>query len=284
MAVQPAVYGASERPPRGDYTRAADDYTCAQNWAAYTAQDHDTYHRLYLRQCEQLPGLASAAFIAALPQLGAKERIPRFDDINERLYKATRWQLVAVPGLIPEVPFFQLLANRKFPVTDWIRRPEEFEYIVEPDVFHDLFGHVPLLFNPMLADYMQRYGEGGLKAARLGSCEMLARLWPQQDGRRRVVAESTDMGVFIDGLSSFGSLKGGYGRMDVMLPPRGVDADATGRFEMRDFRLVDQPFLDQFTEIDAEIPVQRDHGHIDPGIYSDPNRILAALGDMIPLI
>ena len=177
MAVQPAVYGASERPPRGDYTRAADDYTCAQNWAAYTAQDHDTYHRLYLRQCEQLPGLASAAFIAALPQLGAKERIPRFDDINERLYKATRWQLVAVPGLIPEVPFFQLLANRKFPVTDWIRRPEEFEYIVEPDVFHDLFGHVPLLFNPMLADYMQRYGEGGLKAARLGSCEMLARLY-----------------------------------------------------------------------------------------------------------
>ena len=90
MAVQPAVYGASERPPRGDYTRAADDYTCAQDWAAYTAQDHDTYHRLYLRQCEQLPGLASAAFIAALPQLGAKERIPRFDDINERLYKATR--------------------------------------------------------------------------------------------------------------------------------------------------------------------------------------------------
>ena len=177
MAVQPAVYGASERPPRGDYTRAADDYTCAQNWAAYTAQDHDTYHRLYLRQCEQLPGLASAAFIAALPQLGAKERIPRFDDINERLYKATRWQLVAVPGLIPEVPFFTLLANRKFPVTDWIRKPQEFEYIVEPDIFHDLFGHVPLLFNPVFADYVQRYGQGGLKAQGLGSCEMLSRLY-----------------------------------------------------------------------------------------------------------
>ena len=162
-----------ETPPEG----AAADWTIPQNWAAYTAQDHDTYHRLYQRQSAQLPGLASEAFIAALPQLGAKECIPRFDDINERLYQATRWQLVAVPGLIPEVPFFQLLANRKFPVTDWIRRPEEFEYIVEPDVFHDLFGHVPLLFNPMLADYMQRYGEGGLKAARLGSCEMLARLY-----------------------------------------------------------------------------------------------------------
>ena len=177
MAIEPVVYGASERAPRGDYSRAAANYTCPQNHAAYTAADHDTYRRLYERQSALLPGLASEAFIAALPQLGAKERIPHFDDINERLYKTTRWQLVAVPGLIPEVPFFQLLANRKFPVTDWIRRPEEFEYIVEPDVFHDLFGHVPLLFNPMLADYMQRYGEGGLKAARLGSCEMLARLY-----------------------------------------------------------------------------------------------------------
>jgi len=177
MAVEPVVYGASERPPRGDYARASADYTCAQNWAAYTAQDHDTYHRLYQRQSAQLPGLACQAFIDALPLLGAKERIPRFDDINERLYQATRWQLVAVPGLIPEVPFFQLLANRKFPVTDWIRTPEEFDYVVEPDVFHDLFGHVPLLFNPVLADYVQRYGQGGLKAAELGACEMLARLY-----------------------------------------------------------------------------------------------------------
>ena len=177
MAVEPVVYGASERPPRGDYSRACDDYTCAQDWGAYTAQDHDTYHRLYERQSAQLPGLASQAFIDALPSLGAKERIPRFDDVNERLTRATGWQLVAVPGLIPEVPFFQLLAERKFPVTDWIRKPEEFDYIVEPDVFHDLFGHVPLLFNPVFADYVQRYGEGGLKAARLGACEMLSRLY-----------------------------------------------------------------------------------------------------------
>lgn len=177
MAVQPVVYGEGSRPPRGDYARANDDYTCAQNWAAYTAQDHDTYHRLYQRQTAQLPGLACSAFIEALPRLGAKERIPRFDDVNEQLYRATRWQLVAVPGLIPEVPFFSLLAERKFPVTDWIRKPEEFEYIVEPDVFHDLYGHVPMLFNPQLADYVQRYGEGGLKAARLGACEMLSRLY-----------------------------------------------------------------------------------------------------------
>jgi monomeric phenylalanine-4-hydroxylase len=82
-----------------------------------------------------------------------------------------------VPGLIPEVPFFSLLAQRKFPVTDWIRRPEEFDYIVEPDIFHDMFGHVPLLFNPVFADYVQRYGQGGLKAHGLGACEQLSRLY-----------------------------------------------------------------------------------------------------------
>ena len=177
MAIEPVVYGASERAPRGDYSRAAANYTCPQNFAAYTAADHDTYRRLYERQRALLPGLASEAFIAALPALGASDRIPRFEEVNERLHKATGWELVGVPGLIPEVPFFTLLANRKFPVTDWIRKPEEFEYIVEPDIFHDLFGHVPLLFNPVFADYVQRYGQGGLKAQGLGSCEMLSRLY-----------------------------------------------------------------------------------------------------------
>ena len=175
--VRPVVYGASDRPPRGNYSRAIADYTCTQDWASYTAADHDTYRRLYERQRALLPGLASQAFIDALPSLGASDRIPRFEEVNERLYKATGWELVGVPGLIPEVPFFTLLANRKFPVTDWIRKPEEFEYIVEPDIFHDLFGHVPLLFNPVFADYVQRYGQGGLKAQGLGSCEMLSRLY-----------------------------------------------------------------------------------------------------------
>ncbi|WP_462389364.1 phenylalanine 4-monooxygenase [Acidovorax sp. Q11] len=177
MGQAPVVYGQSTRPPRGDYSRANVDYTCPQDYASYTAADHDTYRRLYERQRALLPGLASQAFIDALPSLGASDRIPRFEEVNERLYKATGWELVGVPGLIPEVPFFTLLANRKFPVTDWIRKPEEFEYIVEPDIFHDLFGHVPLLFNPVFADYVQRYGQGGLKAQGLGSCEMLSRLY-----------------------------------------------------------------------------------------------------------
>jgi phenylalanine-4-hydroxylase len=177
MGQAPVVYGQSDRPPRGDYSRAQDDYTCAQDYAAYTEADHDTYRRLYARQKALLPGLASQAFIDALPSLGVEDHIPRFEDINQRLRQATGWEIVAVPGLIPEVPFFSLLANRQFPVTDWIRKPEEFDYVVEPDIFHDLFGHVPLLFNPVIADYVQRYGQGGLKAERLGACEMLSRLY-----------------------------------------------------------------------------------------------------------
>jgi len=177
MAVEPVVYGSSSRAPRGDYARAGSDYTCAQNHAAYTEADHDTYRRLYARQSQQVQAFACDEFIAALPLLGAPDRVPRFDDINTRLRAATGWELVAVPGLIPERPFFQLLAQRRFPVTDWIRTPQELDYIVEPDVFHDLFGHVPLLFNPVLADYLQRYGQGGLKADGLGACELLSRLY-----------------------------------------------------------------------------------------------------------
>lgn len=180
MAIEPVVFGGSTRPPRGDYSRGgqvAADYTCPQNYAAYSPADHETYRALYERQSKLLPGLASDEFITALPALGESTHIPRFDDINDRLMKATGWQVVAVPGLIPEVPFFTLLANRKFPVTDWIRKPDEFDYIVEPDVFHDLFGHVPLLFNPVFADHIQAYGKGAIKAHGLGACEELSRLY-----------------------------------------------------------------------------------------------------------
>jgi phenylalanine-4-hydroxylase len=175
--VAPVTYGTGDRPPRGDYGRARSDYTCTQDFAQYTEADHATYRRLYERQLQQLPGLACDEFINAVQELGTPERIPRFDDISERLMKATGWQIVGVPGLIPEEAFFALLAERRFPVTDWIRKPEEFDYVVEPDIFHDLFGHVPLLFNPVFADYMQAYGAGGMKASRLDACELLARLY-----------------------------------------------------------------------------------------------------------
>lgn len=177
QGVPPVTYGEGSRPPRGDYAKARADYTCEQDYAQYSEADHDTYRRLYARQLQQLPGLACDEFISAVQQLGAPDRIPRFDDISERLMRATGWQIVGVPGLIPEEAFFKLLAERRFPVTDWMRKPEEFDYVVEPDVFHDLFGHVPLLFNPTFADYMQAYGAGGMKASRLDACELLTRLY-----------------------------------------------------------------------------------------------------------
>ena len=177
QGVAPVTYGQGDRPPRGDYSQARADYTCEQDWAAYSAADHELYRRLHERQSAQLQGLACEEFISAVAQLGAPDRIPRFDELSERLHRATGWEVVAVPGLIPEEAFFKLLAERRFPVTGWLRRPEEFDYVVEPDVFHDLFGHVPLLFNPVFADYMQAYGAGGLKASRLEACEYLARLY-----------------------------------------------------------------------------------------------------------
>jgi phenylalanine-4-hydroxylase len=103
--------------------------------------------------------------------------IPRFDQLNEVLGAATGWTLVGVEGLLPELDFFDHLANRRFPVTWWIRRPDQIDYIAEPDLFHDLFGHVPLLMNPVFADYMQAYGEGGRRAMGRGQLHNLARLY-----------------------------------------------------------------------------------------------------------
>ena len=177
MAVAPVTYGASTRPPRGDYSVARDDYTCDQRWERYTPEEHALYARLFERQIRQLPGQACDEFVSALQRLAMERNIPRFDDISRELRGATGWEIVAVPGLIPEHAFFSLLANRRFPVTVWLRRPDEFDYIVEPDVFHDLFGHVPLLFNPVFADYMQAFGRGGLKAEGLDALEFLARLY-----------------------------------------------------------------------------------------------------------
>jgi phenylalanine-4-hydroxylase len=143
-------------------------YTTAvveQPWADYTDTDHQTWGTLYTRQRELLAGRACEEFLQAQDALGMDAaRIPRFDQINEMLAAATGWVLIGVEGLLPELNFFEHLANRRFPVTWWIRRPDQIDYIAEPDLFHDLFGHVPLLMNPLFADYMQAYGAGGVKA------------------------------------------------------------------------------------------------------------------------
>ena len=162
---------------RGDYRHADADYVVGQDWAAYTPAQHALWRQLYARQAALLPGRACDAFIANLAKMNAADGIPDFERTSAILSAATGWSLVAVPGLVPDKIFFEHLAARRFPVTVWLREPEEFDYIVEPDVFHDFFGHVPLLFEPVFADHLQEYGKGGLKAMALNGLTYLARLY-----------------------------------------------------------------------------------------------------------
>jgi len=148
-------------------------YTTAvveQPWSTYTREDHATWATLFERQREILVGRAAREFIENQHKFGmTPQAIPKFSDLNRVLKQATGWELIGVEGLLPELTFFDHLANRRFPVTWWIRKPEQIDYISEPDLFHDLFGHVPLLLNPVFADYMQAYGKGGVKAHGIGT-------------------------------------------------------------------------------------------------------------------
>ena len=162
---------------RGDYSRADADFRVEQDWGAYTREEHALYRRLFERQSKLVPRYACPEWIDAIARLDASEQIPKLDEVSKSLRKKTGWEIVPVPGLIPDAAFFTHLANRRFPVTVWLRKPAEFDYIVEPDVFHDFFGHVPLLFDRTYADHLHEYGKGGLKAMRLDAVKLLARLY-----------------------------------------------------------------------------------------------------------
>lgn len=154
-------------------------YTTAvveQPWDSYTPTDHQVWRTLFHRQRQILSGRACEEFLDTQDSMGINaDAIPKFADLNRLLRAKTGWELIGVEGLLPELTFFEHLANRRFPVTWWIRKPEQLDYLSEPDLFHDLFGHVPLLMNPVFADYMQAYGKGGVKAHGIGP-EALAQL------------------------------------------------------------------------------------------------------------
>jgi phenylalanine-4-hydroxylase len=157
---------------------AAPDWTVDQGWSSYTASEHQVWLTLYERQAEVLQGRACDAFLHGLDALDLRgEGIPDFARVNERLGRLTGWSVVAVHGLVPDEVFFDHLANRRFPAGRFIRRPDQLDYLQEPDVFHDVFGHVPMLTDPTFADYMQAYGRGGDRAASLGQLHNLARLY-----------------------------------------------------------------------------------------------------------
>ncbi|MCC3859800.1 phenylalanine 4-monooxygenase [Pseudemcibacter aquimaris] len=144
----------------------------------YTTEEHNIWDRLYKRQMDILPGLACDQFFKGLSILDFdKGGVPDFNKSNEILKAETGWTMVPVPMLIPDHVFFYHLANRRFPTGNFIRTANQFDYIEEPDVFHDAFGHVPLLTDPSFADYMEAYGRAGWKALQYNHLKALSALY-----------------------------------------------------------------------------------------------------------
>jgi phenylalanine-4-hydroxylase len=166
--------GFANGPPPG----AKADWTIDQGWGSYTQAEHQVWITLYERQTALLDGRACEPFLQGLEALDLRRSgIPDFARINAELNRLTGWTVVAVPGLVPDEVFFDHLANRRFPAGQFIRKPHELDYLREPDIFHDVFGHVPMLTDPVFADYMQAYGQGGQRALQLGQLANLARLY-----------------------------------------------------------------------------------------------------------
>ncbi len=148
-----------------------------QRWDEYSITDHSTWNTLYTRQLNLLQDHVCEEYLQGLEILHlTPENIPNFQEMNRFLRAATGWEVVPVPGLIASVPFFTMLSNKQFPAGTFIRKPEQLDYLEEPDIFHDVFGHIPLLTNPSYADYMQAYGRAGLTALNHRGIKFLARL------------------------------------------------------------------------------------------------------------
>ncbi len=164
---------------RGDHPEIQADFTIDQQWKTYGAAEHEVWRTLFERQSELLQERACAEFLDGLNRLDLTANgIPDFEKLSDDLERLTGWRVVAVPSLVPDAVFFAHLANRRFPAGRFIRKPSELEYIQEPDVFHDVFGHVPMLAHPVFADYMQAYGTGGLRALnQFHALKNLARLY-----------------------------------------------------------------------------------------------------------
>jgi phenylalanine-4-hydroxylase len=191
-------------PPPG----VAADWTIPQHWDRFTAEEHRVWDLLFRRQRGLLADRAVTAFLEGLEILNlSRPGIPDLDELNERLFARTGWTVVSVPGLVPDDIFFGHLSCRRFPAGNFIRRADQLDYLEEPDVFHDLFGHVPLLARPAVADFMQALGEAGLRALRLGEMDRLSRLYwytvefglAGEDGRPKIYGAGL--------LSSFGEAR-----------------------------------------------------------------------------
>ncbi len=156
----------------------AGDWTVPERWDLFTAEDHRVWDLLFARQQAKLAGRTVSEFEEGLDVLRlAHPGIPRLDEINERLFERTGWTVVAVPGLVPDEVFFEHLSHRRFPAGNFIRKAAQLDYLEEPDIFHDVFGHVPMLASPRVGDFMQALGKEGLRAHASGAIHRLARLY-----------------------------------------------------------------------------------------------------------
>jgi phenylalanine-4-hydroxylase len=163
-----------DAPPEG----VAADWTMPQNWRGFTAGQHETWRILFDQQSAALDGYACRSFLEGLEILRKlKPGVPDFAELNALLKPASGWEVVAVPGWIPNEPFFEHLANKRFPAANFVRPPEQIAYSEEPDMFHDIFGHIPMLTDPAFSDFLVAYGQAGLRAEKLGAANYLGRLW-----------------------------------------------------------------------------------------------------------
>ncbi len=176
ISVRDYARECAERGLRGDYSPCRADFTVEQAYD-YSKDQQEVWRLLCERQTKLTNRLAHRSYLDGVEALGLLDRIPDFGEVSEKLARLTGWTIVAVPGLIPNEPFFDHLANRRFPVTNWLRGRDEIDYIVEPDMFHDFFGHVPALSQPAFADFMQMYGEKAPALGDLGGGEMFGRLY-----------------------------------------------------------------------------------------------------------
>ena len=272
---------ASPTPPPG----ADADWTVPQHWDRLTAEDHMVWDTLFDRQRKLLHGRAAASFEEGLDVLSLSHPgVPDLEELNERLHKRSNWTVVSVPGVVPDDIFFKHLSERRFPAGNFIRKPDQLDYLEEPDVFHDVFGHVPMLAQPEIADFMQALGHVGLESLDHGALDRLARLYwyTVEFGLTR---EDGDLKIYGAGiLSSFGEA---HYSLESDMPKRfGFDLKRVLRTRYRtdafqqNYFVIDrfQDILDLVTrgdlpDIYAELDQLPD---IDPGMVDPADRLLAA--------
>ena len=169
----------NETPPHAAPPEGANpDWSMPQNWEQFSASDHQRWSEFAARQAKALEGLACDTFLDGVRALELDRMgVPEFAKWNDRLRSLTGWEVVAVPGVIPNEPFFKMLSERRFPVANFLRQGPSFDYSDEPDMFHDVFGHMPMFIDPAFGEFMSAYGRAGIRAERLGMSDWLGRLY-----------------------------------------------------------------------------------------------------------